>query len=185
MTSAYDKLKVFFAENRGRTITGKELEAVAGINSYPRRIRELRQDGWPILTNNDVDYLKPGEYRMDGEPPSKPYRFSKNISRRVRSEVLERNHHACRKCGAMAGEPDPDNPSRVIRLHIDHIKARSHEGDDSPDNLRVLCSACNEGSKNLMLEPPSYSWLLGQVRRATGKDQKAVFDWLKTRFSES
>lgn len=166
-------------------MTGKELQNVAGITTYARRIRELRQDGWPILTNNDTTSLKPGEYRMDDEPPTVPYRFTRNISKRTRAQVLARNHYACRMCGAGAGDPDPDNPGRKVRLHIDHIKARSHEGDDSLDNLRALCSTCNEGSKNTNPEPPSYSWLLGQVRIATVKDQRAVLAWLKTRFNES
>ena len=77
MTSARNKLKKFFTDNAGRTITTKELSEVAGIASYARRIRELRQDGWPILTNNDANDLKPGEYRLEGKPPADTYRFTR------------------------------------------------------------------------------------------------------------
>ena len=53
------------------------------------------------------------------------------------------------------------------------------------DSLRALCSACNEGSKNVNPEPSSCSWLPGQVRIAAMKGRKAIFAWLKARPGES
>ena len=70
------------------------------------------------------------------------------------------------------------------RLHIGHIKDRSHGGKDELSNLRALCSDCNQGAKNLVQEPPSRTWLLGQLRRATQDDQRAALDWLKRKFGE-
>ncbi|MHC8510331.1 MAG: HNH endonuclease [Rhodospirillales bacterium] len=46
---------------------------------------------------------------------------------------------------------DNDRPAQV---HID----KSHGGTDDMDNLRVLCSLCNEGAKKLMQEARQ-SWL--------------------------
>ena len=184
MTSARDKLKKFFLDNKGKTVTGDVLHGVAGIQTYPRRIRELRHDGWPILTNNDAADLKPGEYRMEGEPPSDTYQFSKGLSQRLRAEVLERNGYSCKMCGAGAGDPDEDNPGRRIRLHVGHIRDKSHGGEDTHDNLRALCSSCNQGAKNITQEPPSHTWLLAQVRRASVGDQKKIFVWLRRRLGE-
>lgn len=184
MTSGRDKLKEFFSNNVGKTATPEELAGVAGIMSYPRRIRELRHEGWPISTNNDAADLKPGEYRMDGEPPPDTYRFSKGISQRLRAEVLERNGYTCQMCGAGAGEPDENDPRRKVRLHVGHIKDKSHGGTDTLSNLRALCSACNQGAKNVAAEPPRYTLLLAQVRRASIDDQRAILGWLRRRLGE-
>ena len=88
-------------------------------------------------------------------------------------------------CGAGAGDPDIHNPGRKVRLHIGHIIDRIHGGKDEPDNLRALCSTCNEGAKNLVQEPPSWSWLLSQLRRAKVNDQRAALKWLKEKFGET
>lgn len=47
-------------------------------------------------------------------------------------------------------------------------------GSDAPSNLRAVCSVCNEGARNLMLDRPSLQKLLIQVRRGTGGDQLEV-----------
>ena len=166
----------------GRTITTRELASVADIASYARRIRELRQDGWPILTNNDVDDLKPGEYRMDGKPPANTYRFARGISQRLRAEVLERDGYTCQMCGAGAGDIDVDNPDRSVRLHIGHIVDYDHGGKTEESNLRALCSKCNQGAKNIAQEPPSWTWLLSRIRRASVADQKKALEWLERKF---
>ncbi len=80
-----------------------------------------------------------------------------------------------------AGVGDTMAEGRRVRLHIGHITDRSHGGSDALGNLRVLCSECNRGEKNLVQEPPSYVWLISQVRRAREHDQRAVPDWLERR----
>jgi 5-methylcytosine-specific restriction endonuclease McrA len=85
-------------------------------------------------------------------------------------------------CGAVAGEVDPYDPSRRTRLHIGHIIDKSAGGTDDANNLRSLCSVCNEGARNLTLDRPSSLKLLIQIRRATKADQIAVLSWLQTKF---
>ena len=80
-------------------------------------------------------------------------------------------------CGLGAGDPDPI-AGRAVRIHIGHIVDKSRGGSDDASNLRALCSACNQGAKNLTLEKPPRIWLLQQVRRANGSDQQAVYEWL-------
>ena len=67
---------------------------------------------------------------------------------------------------------------RKARLHIGHIVDRDHGGATELGNLRALCSACNQGTKNIAQEPPSWTWLMAQVRRATVSDQRKVLEWL-------
>lgn len=52
-------------------------------------------------------------------------------------------------------------------------------------NLRILCSTCNQGAKNVTGEKPSTIWLLSQVRRAGIDEQKAVFKFLSKKFNVS
>ena len=65
-----------------------------------------------------------------------------------------------------------------------HIKDKSLGGKDELANLRALCSTCNQGAKNVTSEKPTTIWLLGQVRRAGHDEQRAVFEWLRTKFGE-
>lgn len=187
-SGARERIKNYLRGRVGEKIPGHQIRAVARATEWARRVREIRDDeGWPIRTHHDDSSLKPGEYMLADEPPeeSENYRFAKPISARVRAFVLERNGYTCQMCGAGAGDPDPDNPGRKIRLHIGHIIDRSHGGDNEPGNLRALCSACNQGAKNLAPEPPSWTYLLAQLRRASIKDQKKALEWLLQKFGEN
>ncbi|HLY31846.1 MAG TPA: HNH endonuclease, partial [Ktedonobacterales bacterium] len=62
-----------------------------------------------------------------------------------RALVLERDGHTCQMCGLAAGDPDPFDPTRAVRLTLGHIVDKSKGGSDTPDNLRAICNNCNEG----------------------------------------
>lgn len=175
------KLREHFLANVGRVMDSDELRGVAGANEYGRRIRELRnEEGFQILTHNDRENLKPGEYLLLSAKPLPA--FGRGVSKEDRALVLDRNGFTCQMCGAVAGEPDPYDPNRKTRLHIGHVVDKSAHGSDDISNLRALCSACNEGARNLTLDRPSLLKLLIQIRRATKADQLAVLDWLKGKF---
>lgn len=59
-----------------------------------------------------------------------------SISRALRYQVLRRDNHACRYCGATA----PD-----VKLTVDHVTPTALGGSDEPANLVTACSACNGG----------------------------------------
>ena len=170
----------------GETVTALQLQEAVGPNvtEWARRLRELRKEGWRISSHNDRADLKPGEYVLEETPPDKAdYKFSHNISGRLRAQVLERNGYTCQMCGIGAGDPMDDG--RPARLHVGHIIDRDHGGKDELSNLRALCSVCNQGAKNIAQEPPSWTWLLSQLRRASIDDQRAALDWLKRKLGES
>lgn len=58
------------------------------------------------------------------------------VSRRLRYEVLRRDNHACRYCGATA----PD-----VALTVDHVIPVALGGTDDPSNLVTACQPCNAG----------------------------------------
>jgi hypothetical protein len=183
--SVKQRLRKFFLDNIGRVITSRELSEVASpASEWARRVRELRdEEGWPILTHNDTTKLKPGEYLLETKPTARPdVVFQRNISQKLRAEVLDRNGFTCQMCGLTPSDVDPITGRRT-RLHIGHIVDKSLGGKDEASNLRTLCSTCNQGAKNITSEKPSALWLLSQVRRANLDDQRAVLDWLAKKFS--
>ena len=172
----------FLLANVGRVIEKEELQEASGWKAeWARRVRELRdEEGYQILSHKDRDDLKPGQYLL--ETVKRKPAFRRGISKETRAVVLERNGYTCQMCGVAAGDLDQFHPGRTIRLTMGHIKDKSKGGNDEAGNLRAVCTNCNEGLQNAALPKPDQVWLLAQVRRATIDDQKAVLDWLRTKF---
>ena len=185
--SVKQRLRDYFLGHLGQVVTSRDLMAVAAPSSeWARRVRELRdEEGWPIATHNDRLDLKPGEYLLTGPPPATfDGQFSRSINQKLRSEVLDRDGSTCQMCGLTPGDVDPQT-GRKVRLHIGHIVDKSLGGRDELDNLRTLCSTCNQGAKNITAEKPSWVWLLAQIRRSSVADQRMAFEWLARKFGES
>ncbi|HVN67248.1 MAG TPA: HNH endonuclease, partial [Candidatus Sulfotelmatobacter sp.] len=93
-----------------------------------------------------------------------------------------RNGYTCQRCGAGPGDPDPYNPDRKIRLHVDHIKPVSQGGLNTKDNLRVLCSVCNQGKSNV--QPPSETALniIAKIRKLGKNEQIEIYRFLNKKF---
>lgn len=58
------------------------------------------------------------------------------VSKRLRFEVLRRDNHTCRYCGAKA----PD-----AKLVVDHVTPETLGGRTVPENLVAACDPCNSG----------------------------------------
>lgn len=178
------KLRAHFLANIGRVMDATELRPISGnISEWARRVRELRtEEGFLILTHNDRADLKPGEYLLETDKPQPA--FARGISKETRAFVLDRNGFTCQMCGAVAGEPHPYDPTRKTRLHIGHVIDKSLGGSDDANNLKAICSVCNEGAANITLQRPDLNKLLVQVRRATAMDQRELLKWLKAKFKD-
>jgi len=172
----------YLLDRVGAMVTSKQLqEASGGASEWARRLRELRdEDGYDILSHKDRANLKPGEYIL-ASIKRRPA-FKRGISKETKAIVLERNGYTCQMCGVAAGDVDPFNPSRTIRLTLGHIIDKSKGGEDTPSNLRAVCSNCNEGLQNAAPIKPDRLQLLAQTRRATIEDQKHLLEWLLTKF---
>jgi 5-methylcytosine-specific restriction endonuclease McrA len=182
-----EKIRQFLLANIGRVVTSIEIRDAVGpdVSEWARRVRELREDeGWPILTHNDQAGLKPGQYLLKKAPPKKSaISFSRNISAKLRAEVLDRNGFTCQMCGLTPGDIDSET-GRKVRLHIGHIVDKSIGGKEELSNLRTLCSTCNQGAKNITSVKPPAIWLLSQIRRAGQEEQREVLNWLREKFKE-
>lgn len=185
--SVKQRLREYLRAHKGEVVTSRDLMEIAAPSSeWARRVRELREDeGWPIATHNDRIDLKPGEYLLTAEPPEEESKTrTRSISQKLRSEVLDRDGSTCQMCGLSPGDADPET-GRPVRLHIGHIVDKSLGGKDEIDNLRTLCSSCNQGAKNVTAEKPTWIWLLAQIRRASIADQRQAYEWLADKFSVS
>ena len=61
------------------------------------------------------------------------------VSKRLRFEVLKRDDHTCRYCGAKA----PD-----AKLTVDHVTPVALGGTDDASNLVAACRECNSGKSS-------------------------------------
>jgi hypothetical protein len=172
----------YFLANIGKVLESRDIQAASGgASEWARRVRELRnEEGYQILSHKDRADLKPGQYLL--ETNVRVPAFKRGISKETRAWVLERNGYTCQMCGLAAGDPDPFGGPRTVRLTIGHIIDKSKGGDDSPQNLRAVCTNCNEGLQNTSPPKPNLVHLLSQVRRATISDQRAVLKWLLEKF---
>ena len=173
----------YFMNNIGKVVESRDIQAASGgAVEWARRVRELRnEEGYQILSHKDRADLKPNQYLM--ETTTRLPAFKREVSKETRAWVLERNGYTCQMCGMAAGDTDPYNSQRTVRLTIGHIIDKSKGGEDSPQNLRAVCTNCNEGLQNSSPPKPDRILLLAQVRRATIQDQKILLEWLLKKFN--
>lgn len=173
----------YFLRNTGKILQSKDIQtASGGAVEWARRVRELRnEDGYQILSHKDRANLKPNQYLL--ETIERLPVLPRNISKETRAWVFERNGYTCQMCGVAAGDPDPLGGNRTVRLTMGHIIDKSKGGDDTPQNLRAVCTNCNEGLQNTALPKPDRIHLLSQIRRATIDDQEVVLNWLLQKFN--
>jgi hypothetical protein len=67
------------------------------------------------------------------------------ISKRLRYEVMRRDGHRCRYCGATAED---------AKLTIDHVVPVALGGSDEPENLVCACADCNSGKTSSSPDAP-------------------------------
>jgi hypothetical protein len=133
----------YFLANLGKTLESRDIQAASGgAVEWARRVRELRnEEGYQILSHKDRADLKPNQYLL--ETTKRTPAFKRNISKETRAWVLERNGYTCQMCGVAAGDPDPLGSDRTVRLTMGHIIDKSKGGEDTPQNLRAICTNCN------------------------------------------
>lgn len=183
--SAQSKIKAFLEQRIGQIVTSKQISEISGIISHARRVRELRDDfGMQISTHRDRSDLKPGQYCLETiEIRSVEGRSA--IPRKIRNLVIERDGSTCQKCGFGAGDVDPYNPGRRIKLQIDHILPSAQGGTINLDNLRALCSTCNEGQQNVQAASETAKNILARIRKLPRKEQIEILKHLQHSFGNA
>ena len=107
--------------------------------------------------------------------------FAPGISETQGTHVLDRDDLFCAMCGISPGDID-ELTGREAKFDVEIIWPENIGGGYETPNLKMLCSTCNQGAKNITTEKPSKIWLLSQVRRAGQDEQVAVLKWLREKF---
>lgn len=63
-TSARGRILEYLRFKVGQLVTKSELQIVSGISEYARRIRELRAEGWDIVSHYEDHSIRPGDYML-------------------------------------------------------------------------------------------------------------------------
>jgi|ERR1035438_1095309 5-methylcytosine-specific restriction endonuclease McrA len=88
--------------------------------------------------------------------------FGRGISAELRSAILEHDELSCRMCGIIPGDID-DLTGREVRFHVGKISPKKLGGKDEVSNMRVLCSTCYRGARELLKRGTSDNRPLSQV----------------------
>jgi hypothetical protein len=117
----------------------EQLAYVAKIQEWPRRLRELEEEGWQIVSNVDDPTLPPGSYRLP-TLEKRPPRVREAI--KLRYTILDRDKRTCQDCGR--------TPAQGASLQIHHILPVHKGGENNEENLITLCIQCHGGRHALM-----------------------------------
>jgi 5-methylcytosine-specific restriction endonuclease McrA len=123
------------------------------ISKYSAKPYENRFGTWRKALESFIEYIhsnkdeiqetevseKDGKSSDTDETPIK-HKTKRNISSRLKVQVLMRDGNKCKLCGAtVTGE----------NIHFDHIKPWSKGGETVLENLQVLCASHNLAKGNL------------------------------------
>ncbi|WP_411709497.1 HNH endonuclease [Corynebacterium sp. LaCa116] len=161
--------------------TTRQLRETLGISNEhaQRRQRELRDYGWEYLSAKEEPSLgedcileKYGWWPGDGPRPKR-----NTISAKVRRQVFERDGGRCVLCGRAAGEKYDDGS--IVVLTAGHIKANSHGGAATLDNLQTECRVCNESSKADTGSAADPQAVVEQVKSLKKSDRLEMLSWIR------
>ena len=93
------------------------------------------------------------------------------VSKRLRYEILRRDQHTCRYCGATA----PD-----VKVTIDHVLPVALGGTDTPDNLVTACEPCNSGKTSTAPDAPVVANVAEDALRWAGAMARAAQEALES-----
>ncbi|MFR7618980.1 MAG: 23S rRNA (uracil(1939)-C(5))-methyltransferase RlmD [Subdoligranulum sp.] len=121
------------------------------LSKYSVGTYEKHFGGWRNTLVAFVKYINENDFvdnpikeNIKGEGST--HRSSRNINLRTRFIVLQRDKFKCCACGASPAK-DPS-----VELCVDHIIPWSKGGETVIENLQTLCSKCNLGKSDLILD---------------------------------
>jgi len=113
-----------------------DLAYVAKKQEWPRRMRELEEEGWAVISKTDDPSMSVGSYRLGSLEKGQP-RSRQAIKQRT--AILQRDQYTCGDCGA-----SPTTVRGTV-LQVHHLHQVHLGGKNADDNLVTLCSNCHAG----------------------------------------
>ncbi|WP_244941619.1 hypothetical protein [Thermopolyspora flexuosa] len=166
----------------GNTFTKEQLrEAFPGVSQIDRRVRDLRDYGWVILTNAEDATLAAEEQRLVriGVPVWDPAArreaaAKKPISAKEKQEILQRDDYMCVICGISGGEPYPEDSNQTAVLSVSRMEVVLPDGSRET-MLATQCKRCRAGQPG---EPVRMDEVLADIRALEPQDLRRLHTWI-------
>jgi len=143
-TDARGRIAAYLRANEHDVVTSRDISRVSGIDSYDRRLRELRNHhGFVIASTRTNAELSADEYVLVEVRDNESKR---RIDSATRDEYISDNPF-CEKCGFRPSEHNSDDIDGNRYLEVDHIVPfetfEDSEKANDPSNLQTLCNVCH------------------------------------------
>lgn len=166
----------------GNTFTKEQLrEAFPGISQADRRLCDLRDYGWVILTNTEDATLMAEDQRFikAGVPVWDPAARraaapQKTVSAKERQAVMARDDYMCTVCGISGGESYVDNSHQSAVLSVTR-RATALPNGRTETLLVTECKRCRSGSDD---SPAPADEVLTDIKALDPADQRRLARWI-------
>ncbi|MFF8671984.1 hypothetical protein [Streptomyces sp. NPDC015242] len=167
----------------GNTFTKEQIrEAFPGIAQADRRIRDLRDYGWVMLTNTEDATLTAEDQRFvkSGVPVWDPVArraatLRKPVSSKERQAILARDHYMCTICGVSGGESYYDDSNQTAVLSV--VRRQAVLLDGSEEALLVTeCKRCRSGFDG---DTARVDDALAEIKCLEPGDRRRLLRWME------
>ncbi|RKN40521.1 hypothetical protein [Streptomyces hoynatensis] len=166
----------------GNTFTKEQLRAAfPKVAQADRRLRDLRDYGWVILTNaEDASLLAEDQrFAQAGVPVWDPAARRaaaprKAVSAKEKQLAMSQDGYMCTICGISGGEPYPEDAHQTAVLSVTRRTTVLPDGHE--ETLLVTeCKRCRAGSDGA---PARADEVLAEIQMLDGSERRRLLRWI-------
>ncbi len=87
--------------------------------------------------------------------------------------IYERDHYTCVYCGF-----DGRLFDNWMQLSVEHVRPRSSQGMEAPDNVVTACRSCQSITSRMAFSPDAtFDEILQEKRKRVAERRKAFYEW--------
>ncbi|GID96189.1 hypothetical protein ACFQFC_20950 [Amorphoplanes digitatis] len=166
----------------GNTFTKEQLRlAFPGVSQADRRLRDLRDYRWSILTSTEDASLLAEEQRFlhvgvpVWDPAARRAAAPQNtMSAKEKQAALSRDDYMCTICGISGGEPYPDDSTQTGVLSVSRRPTLLPDGRERV-MLVTECKRCRAGSNG---SPARADEVLTAINSLDDDDRRQLQRWI-------
>jgi hypothetical protein len=170
------------AVGQGNTFTKADIrKAFPGIAQADRRLRDLRDYGWVILTNSEDASLSAEDQRFVQagaavwDPASRHAAApQKALSAKEKKAALARDDYLCTVCGISGGEPYVEDPNQTAVLSVTRRSTVLPDGQEEV-HLVTECKRCRAGGDG---GPARADEVLEAIRSLDAAERRRLARWI-------
>ncbi|MEV4802398.1 hypothetical protein AB0K18_20475 [Nonomuraea sp. NPDC049421] len=167
----------------GNTFTKEQVrQAFPGVSQVDRRVRDLRDYGWVILTNTEDATLTAEDQRFvkAGVPVWDPAARraaapNKAISAKEKQAVLQRDDYLCTVCGISGGEPYLEDSNQTAVLSVVRVEVVLPDGSEEI-LLATQCKRCRAGRGG---DPVRADEVLANIKALESHELRRLSRWMQ------